>query len=434
MAPEARETEPVGARIRRLRLERGLAQRALIGPGVSAAYLSRIEKGDRVPSVRAMRVIAERLGVPAALVETGYELPDAERRALELTDAELELRVAGNVDAAAERFGELHAEALAAGDVEGAARARAGQGRAVAAQGDHGEAVRLLEPLVAAGATDPAMTPDVVATLARAYVALGMGEHAVRLFDDCLRELEAGGEHTPLRVGAQLSYVLAGQAETEDARTALDRALRDVGPLVDPETRVRLYWSQARAADEQGEHAAARTYLGRAITVLEEADDALHVARAYLLYAESLLADGRHEAAAERIELAAGVLGQCARSRRDRVWLAVLRAQVLVGRGEHAAAADAARTVIGTAADDGELRGRAETVLGEALSLGGDADGALAAFERAEALLADGEPRTVLALLHRWSEVLESQGRLPEAVAVLRRAAKLTAGTSPNRL
>src|ERR1051325_8563674 len=48
--------ETVGERLRRLRAERGLSQRDLAGPGVSYAYISRIEAGARRPSVKALQI------------------------------------------------------------------------------------------------------------------------------------------------------------------------------------------------------------------------------------------------------------------------------------------------------------------------------------------------------------------------------------------
>ena len=54
--------ESIGQRLRRLRLEKGLSQRELAGPGVSYAYVSRIEGGQRRPSLRAIRVLARKLG------------------------------------------------------------------------------------------------------------------------------------------------------------------------------------------------------------------------------------------------------------------------------------------------------------------------------------------------------------------------------------
>ena len=66
-----RESEPIGIRLRRLRLERGLSQRELAGPGVSYAYISRIEAGTRRPSVKALRTLARTLGVSPEYLETG---------------------------------------------------------------------------------------------------------------------------------------------------------------------------------------------------------------------------------------------------------------------------------------------------------------------------------------------------------------------------
>jgi transcriptional regulator with XRE-family HTH domain len=66
-------TESIGKRLRRLRTERGLSQRDLSQPGVSYAYISRIEAGQRLPSVKAMRKLAERLGVSPLYLERGEQ-------------------------------------------------------------------------------------------------------------------------------------------------------------------------------------------------------------------------------------------------------------------------------------------------------------------------------------------------------------------------
>src|SRR3954453_17418354 len=63
--------ETVGERLKRLRGERGLSQRDLSSQGVSYAYISRIEAGARRPSVKALRKLAEKLGVSAEYLETG---------------------------------------------------------------------------------------------------------------------------------------------------------------------------------------------------------------------------------------------------------------------------------------------------------------------------------------------------------------------------
>jgi transcriptional regulator with XRE-family HTH domain len=67
--------ESLGVRLKRLRLARGLSQRELSSPGVSYAYISRIEAGARAPSVKALRRMAGKLGVTVEHLETGEPTP-----------------------------------------------------------------------------------------------------------------------------------------------------------------------------------------------------------------------------------------------------------------------------------------------------------------------------------------------------------------------
>jgi transcriptional regulator with XRE-family HTH domain len=63
----------IGRRLREARLRRGLTQRQLSSPGVSFAYISRIEAGTRRPSVAVLRRIAPRLEVSVSWLETGRD-------------------------------------------------------------------------------------------------------------------------------------------------------------------------------------------------------------------------------------------------------------------------------------------------------------------------------------------------------------------------
>lgn len=65
--------ESVGSRIRRLREERRLTQRGLDEPGISYAYISRVEAGDRTPSHKALRMLAAKLGVTPLYLEFGSD-------------------------------------------------------------------------------------------------------------------------------------------------------------------------------------------------------------------------------------------------------------------------------------------------------------------------------------------------------------------------
>src|SRR5436309_11338559 len=119
---EAAET--IGQRLRRLRTERRLSQRELSSPGVSYAYISRIEAGTRQPSVKALRMLARKLGVSTEYLETGSDLTETAQRELRLADAELKLRLDENAGEAEQVLQGVLTEATAAGDRPGAPSAR----------------------------------------------------------------------------------------------------------------------------------------------------------------------------------------------------------------------------------------------------------------------------------------------------------------------
>ena len=60
-----------GARLKEAR-SRGAEPAQLAFDGCSAAYISRLEAGQRVPSLAAVRKIAAKLGVYEQVLETGY--------------------------------------------------------------------------------------------------------------------------------------------------------------------------------------------------------------------------------------------------------------------------------------------------------------------------------------------------------------------------
>src|SRR6266498_984590 len=125
---EGSSAESVGARLKRLRLQRGFSQRDLSSPGVSYAYISRIEAGARTPSVKALRKLAQKLGVSVEYLETGRDIREIDDRELKLADAELQLRLESDTGAAEQKLQEVLADASAAGDRVSASRAAIGLG------------------------------------------------------------------------------------------------------------------------------------------------------------------------------------------------------------------------------------------------------------------------------------------------------------------
>ena len=89
----------VGRRIKEARLAAGL-ERQLSFPGCSAAYISRLEAGDRVPSLQLLRKLAPKLNADEEYLATGVER--VEQAPPELVEAEVANRL-GDHELAKER-------------------------------------------------------------------------------------------------------------------------------------------------------------------------------------------------------------------------------------------------------------------------------------------------------------------------------------------
>src|SRR5689334_3908195 len=105
----------VGVRLREARERAGVSQRQLSFPGCSPAYISRVESGQRIPSLQLLRELGRRLGVTADYLATGEE----ERPWDVLVEAEIALRL-DDVEAAEHLLTELLKE-----EVDPARRGRA---------------------------------------------------------------------------------------------------------------------------------------------------------------------------------------------------------------------------------------------------------------------------------------------------------------------
>ena len=91
----------VGRRLRQARETAGLTQRDLSFEGCTAAYVSRIEAGARVPSLQILHQFAKRLGVTPEYLATGRSGGDDVSS--ELLEAEVALQL-GDEDRAAELY------------------------------------------------------------------------------------------------------------------------------------------------------------------------------------------------------------------------------------------------------------------------------------------------------------------------------------------
>ena len=430
VAPEPEgQAETIGQRLRRLRHERGLSQRELSSPGVSYAYISRIEAGARRPSVKALRMLARKLGVTADYLETGAEIREIDERELRIADAELELRLTDDPGSAEQKLTRLRDEAVAAGDVVGASRANIALGLAAAAAGRNAEAIERLEAGLELSAVSPSGRPDVFATLGRAYAATSRSDKAVELFERCLDEIE---QDVPEDLAAQvrfttyLSYALTDLGDLERAQSVLDAALEKAGEMTDAYSRVRLYWGLARLNDLQGRPAAALDYIRRAIALLDVTDDTLHLARAHLLCGTILMTQDRAEDAGRHFDMAERLFGTTPEPV-DIANLYTDQAKRAIRLGDGDEAVRRAQAALDAVGDDfPPEKGNALWALAEGLALQGDHNAADDAFRRATTLLEEqGHRRDFVEAYRAWGKFLRRSGREDQALEVLERAADL---------
>jgi transcriptional regulator with XRE-family HTH domain len=417
--------ETIGQRLRRLRHECGLSQRDLASPGVSYAYISRIEAGARRPSVKALRQLAPKLGVSVEYLETGKDLSDRDQRELRLAEAELKLRLEQDSETAEAELSGLLADAEGAGDAETAARARAGLGELADRRGDFATAIDHLERARAAAVLSPLTNGDLFATLARAYAASGQPRRAVEVLEDCLSKVQ---QQTPEDVNAEvrfatyLSYALSDLGELDRARAVVREALSRAQEAPDPYARVRLYWSLARLAIMEGKPRSALRQIQRAIGLLEATEDTRQLARAHLGAGEVLTDDDQPEEAQGHFELAEKLLGDHADAA-DLAWLYSEQARASLQTADDEKAERLARQALSLLEGGDPLkRARAYATLAEARP--DEIDASQEEFAQALAVLEEERRWPAAAsVLRAWSRALRRSGREQAALDVLDRAA-----------
>jgi transcriptional regulator with XRE-family HTH domain len=433
-ASGSRVSETIGERVRRLRRERGLSQRALSGPGVSYAYISRIEAGARNPSVKAIRVLAHTLGVSPEYLESGAALGASRELELRLADAELELRFVEDAAELREALDAILDDARAVGDADLVARAHALVGLVAAATGDHSGAVALLERAAGHASVSPVLRPDVYEALGRCYAAAGRLDDAIELFQECLAvATERASPDSTLRArfATYLSCALTDTGQLEPARAVLAAELEKTrSASVDRQEQIQLYWSLARIAAMEGEAAVALDYVRRAIGLLQAREDTVELARAHVLYAQILILDDRAAEAGEDLARAARLL-ELGGTARD---IGLLRAEQakraaqLGNAPEAIARAEEALTLFG---DSVTGRGGALWPLAAGQVALGQHKVGFANFRRAVAALERaGEWRDAARAARDWARALRLAGRASEAFEVLERAGEL-ASRSP---
>ena len=425
---EARPEETIGERLRRLRLERGLSQRDLISPGVSYAFISRIETGDRLPSVKTIRALARKLGVRPEYLESGRMIPKDAERELRLADAELELRLGRDVRKAEAAFrAEVDADVPEPALV---ARAHAGLGLLAAERADNEAAIPLLEAATGSGYLPPEARPDVYDVLGRAYVAADRANAAAAMYERCL---EGVRERVPDDVALRARF-LTYLAATYSATGAIERARKVLGEATEaaqevplPQARTQVYWVQAFTEWRAGNSVSALTYAHRAIGLLEAGEDTVQLARSHLLAAQMLTLDGRYREAGQHLRRAKPLLALGAEPG-DLAILNAERAKVLSDAGKADKALALATEADRLVRDDAELRPTVDHALGVAHAASGNVDDAERHLRAALAgMTRRRQWREAARVARECALVLRRVDRVADALDLMEEATVLTA-------
>ena len=408
----------VGRRLREARERAGLSQRQLSFDGCSPAYISRIEAGERIPSLQLLREMGRRLGVSEDWLATGLDR-DLLAEDRTLVDAEIALR-----------FNELEtAEGLYSQVLDAAttnnerARALAGLGQIAFERGEPRRAVQCLEQAVVLGRTEAADQPSLADTLGRAYATLDDLEPAIRLFRQSLdRANQRKNSPEAVRFGVLLANAYIDKGEFDEAGTVLEQTVEKAENARDPVFRARIYWSLSRLHALQKEPGPAARYARKALELLELTEHTTYAARAHQLLAHVELDRGNAQEALEILERGFPLVQQGGNRVEEALFqLEKARALVRLGRGDDAKrlATESAEVLEEASPVDA---GRGHTVVAEVYEQLGDTDSAIETYERAAELLSVNPNRYLLEVYAKLADLLEADGRKDDALEVLKKA------------
>ena len=395
----------VGRRLRSAREAAGLSQRALSFPGCTAAYISRIEAGERLPSLQLLREFAHRLGVTEEFLAFGHDAISESPRFV------AELRVAirlGDLETAAT----LTEDAIAAAKTDrDRADAFVASGEVALHQGDTMAARIALEHACELDTNLEERDPQAAEVLGRVYARAFEYEQAAAVFirnrDRAARVGDLAGE---VRFAALLANAFVDAANFSAAEQVLAEILSKCGPLTDQLSLAKVYWSQSRLHALQNDSANAARAAQRALNLLEGTDHQYYYALAHQLLAHIELDRGNSPHAAELLANAAPIIERSGR-RFELTSFRIEQARALLkaGRRKEAAAValEAATLMSELSSVDA---GRSYALVAEIFLELGDEERALELFELAVEHLQATPNRYLVEAYAKLAQIYEDAG------------------------
>jgi tetratricopeptide (TPR) repeat protein len=417
------DPKAVGKRLRQAREAAGLSQRQLAFPGCTAAYISLIESGSRVPSYQVLREFGRRLGVRAEYLATGVS--DAVEEDL-LFEAELAARLGDRERARAEY------QAIIASDERPdlVAQAQLGLGLLAFEAGDHEQAIAVLEKGLAES-TPEASTAVAADRLGRAYALTGRFDEALALFQRYLvAAKERGDPLDSIRFAVLLANTQIDRCDYSDAEKVLSEILDQAKNAADPADRAFIYWTQSRLHSSQDEPELAARYARLALTALEQTEHTRYVANAFLLLATLENDQGHSDEARQLVEQAEPVV-RSSGNRYDLGRLELERARADLGLGHNEEAASRALGSLPLLADTSPTNaGRSYLLVASIFREVGDEAKALELYELAAESF-PSQDRHAAEAYGAMAEIAKAAGRKDDALEYLERALAIRTSIRP---
>jgi tetratricopeptide (TPR) repeat protein len=402
-----------------------LSQDDLSGPGLSASYVSLIEAGKRNPTVRAVQLLAERLGTSPRYLTEGVEDDAAREQRLQLHYAELALR-SGEAVEAQHVFVEVSERAC---DPEIRQAAAWGLARSYELQGQLETAIAAYERIREGGlpgGDDRAL--ELLIALIRCYREAGALGRSIDIGETALDELLRQGllgTDLEVQLACTLSTAYYERGDLARARYLMTEAIARAERSGSPRARGSAYWNASIYAQEAGRLDEALRHAQRAVALFGEADDLRNLGRLHIAQAGLLLRSDppQLEVALELLDRAANQLEESG-SPIDLAYCETesARAHLLLGR-PHEAIEIATRALDRVGPQPRLERVRAKSVLVQAQLAAGRTASALRGVSNLfDELTPFGLVRNTAELWREFADVLQSVGETDQALLAYRNA------------
>lgn len=420
----------LGIRIRAARIAAGLTQGDIAQGMVSAAYVSRIEAGQRRPEPKVLEHLANKLDLTLGelLEGTGSDRQSEMRLALDY--AEFSLRAGSPADALARV-----ADVLDRVDEGGAPVCRQAtlvKAMALEATGAVDDAIREFEDLLEAEPRDVLWLRAAI-SLTRCYREQGDLPRAVdvgKAAADKVHELGLEGVDESVQLVVTLASVHFERGDVGHAVRLCARAIEQAEHLESPKAMASAYWNASVMESEQGRVESAVSLAQRAIALLESQDDGRNLARLHsqLGIYQLRLDPPQVDEAYENLERAGREMDWSSASPVDKSRNQLALGRALHLKGDEARAEDHAGACYELARESAPLLAVDALVLqGQIAATRGSKDEARARFQEAIlALTGIGADRHAAQLWFELGALLEGVGEHAQALDAYKRGAVST--------